>query len=99
MTYTIIARCPRTARLGAGLATYSLGVGGYRPFVRTAIAALSARAYANPELGPLGVGFSGVKTLAEWSAALVVHDDAEVAGRDLRVDAQDVWARRHLGET
>ena len=70
MTYTIIARCPRTARLGIAIATFSLGVGGYCPFVRTAIAAVSSQAYANPDLGPLalrllGLGYSGAKTLAE----------------------------------
>ena len=75
MTYTIIARCPRTARLGIAIATYSLGVGGYCPFVRTGVAALASQAYANPELGPLamrlvGLGFSGAKTLAE----LASHD-------------------------
>ncbi len=85
MTYTIIARCPRTARLGITIATYSLGVGGYCPFVLTAIAAVSSQAYANPDLGPLalrllGLGFSGAKDPPN-------------------PPAQDVWARQHFGET
>ncbi|MDA1189749.1 MAG: DUF1028 domain-containing protein [Chloroflexi bacterium] len=53
MTYTILGRCPRTARLGIGVATYSLGVGGYCPVVKQGLAALSSQAFANPGLrGP-----------------------------------------------
>lgn len=55
MTYTVIARCPDTGRLGCGIATYSLGVGGYCPFFVRGRAVLSTQAFANPALGPLAV--------------------------------------------
>jgi uncharacterized Ntn-hydrolase superfamily protein len=51
MTYTIIARCPRTGQLGIGIATYSLAVGGYCPFIKPGVAAVSSQASANPALG------------------------------------------------
>ncbi|MCH8205401.1 MAG: DUF1028 domain-containing protein [Chloroflexi bacterium] len=55
MTYTIIGRCPRTGRLGIGIATFSLAVGGYCPSVRPDVGAVSSQAYANPQLRGLAV--------------------------------------------
>ena len=55
MTYTVIGVSPEDERLGIGIATYSLGVGGYCPFIERGVAALSTQAFANPALGPLAV--------------------------------------------
>ena len=55
MTYTIIGRCSRTGQLGIGITTWSLGVGGYCPFVKANVGALSSQAAANPRLGRLGM--------------------------------------------
>ena len=55
MTYTIIGRCPRTGRLGIGIATWSLGVGGYCPYVESNLGALSSQAGADPRLGLLAM--------------------------------------------
>jgi uncharacterized Ntn-hydrolase superfamily protein len=68
MTYTILAKCPETNRLGVGIATYSLGVGGYCPFFERGKAVLSTQAFANPALGPralevLAAGGSAAQTL------------------------------------
>ena len=53
MTFTVIARCETTGQLGIGIATYSLGVGGYCPLVKTGVGALSSQAFADPRLrGP-----------------------------------------------
>lgn len=51
MTYTIIGRCPRTGQLGIGITTFSLAVGGYCPFVRSDLGAVSSQASADPRLG------------------------------------------------
>ena len=55
MTYTVIGACPESGRLGIGITTYSIGVGGYCPFIERGVAALSTQAFANPALGPIGV--------------------------------------------
>ncbi len=55
MTYTIIGRCTRTGQLGMGITTWSLGVGGYCPFVKASVGSLSSQAAANPRLGRLGM--------------------------------------------
>lgn len=49
-TYTIVGRCPRTGRLGVGIATHSLAAGGYGPIVKSGVGALSSQAYADPRL-------------------------------------------------
>ena len=69
-TFTIIGRCPRTHQLGISLATYSLAVGGYCPFVKANLAALSTQAFANPQLGHLAMrlletGYSPAKVVRE----------------------------------
>ena len=55
MTFTIVAKCPTTDQIGVGIATYSLGVGGYCPFFARGRAALSTQAFANPRLGPIAI--------------------------------------------
>ena len=69
-TFTIIGRCPRSHQLGVALATYSLAVGGYCPFVKANLAALSTQAFANPQLGLfamrlLDMGYSPAKVIQE----------------------------------
>jgi len=50
MTYTIIGHYSRIGRLGVGITTYSLAVGGYCPSIRGDLVAVSSRAFANPGL-------------------------------------------------
>ena len=77
MTYTIVARCPETERLGVGIATYSLGVGGYCPFFARGRAALSTQAFANPRLGPIAVeALAGGATPDDVMATLAAADAA-----------------------
>jgi uncharacterized Ntn-hydrolase superfamily protein len=50
VTYTIVGHCQNTGQLGVGIATYSLGVGGYCPLVKTGAAALVCQAFGDPRL-------------------------------------------------
>ena len=70
MTYTMIGRCQRTGQLGIGITTWSLGVGGYCPVIRSSFAALSSQAAADPRLGRLAMrllelGYSPAKVIEE----------------------------------
>ena len=70
MTYTMIGRCPRTGQLGIGITTWSLGVGGYCPVMKSNLAALSSQAAADPRLGRLAMllleqGYSPAKVIEE----------------------------------
>lgn len=75
MTFTVVARCPETHRFGVGIATYSLGVGGYCPFFARGITALSTQAFANPALGPMAI--AALRAGCDPAAAM-----GELAGGD-----------------
>lgn len=97
MTYTILAKCPETERLGVGIATYSLGVGGYCPFFARGRAVMSTQAFANPRLGPLGVaalekGIPPTEVLANLKLADPGHDYRQIA-----FVAQDGGVVMHTG--
>jgi uncharacterized Ntn-hydrolase superfamily protein len=96
-TYTIVGRCPRTFQFGVALATYSLGVGGYCPYVRTNIGALASQAYANPQLGILGMrllelGFSAGKVLDELR-----KEDDFYEYRQIGIVSRDGTGKCHTG--
>jgi uncharacterized Ntn-hydrolase superfamily protein len=55
MTYTLVARCPRSGALGVGIATYSLAVGAKCPAIATGIGALTTQAFVNPTFKALGL--------------------------------------------
>ena len=97
MTYTILAHCPQTDRLGVGIATYSLGVGGYCPFFVRDTAVLSTQAFANPALGPLAMqslsaGRSPAQTLCDLAAA-----DPDLEYRQVSIVAADGTIAIHTG--
>lgn len=54
MTYTILASCEATGRLGVAATTYSLGVGGLCPFAVGGVGVGASMAFVNPELRVLG---------------------------------------------
>jgi len=59
MTYTLIARCPRTGAFGIGIATYSLAVGAKCPAIATGVGALTTQAFVNPTFKALGLRLLG----------------------------------------
>ena len=50
-TFTAIARCPKTGRLGIATSTRSLAVGSRVPFVRPRLGAVAIMAIADARLG------------------------------------------------
>ena len=69
MTYTILAHCPGSGRIGVGIATYSLAVGGLCPAIRSNVGGMTSQAFVNPELKRLGIdllaaGHSARQTLS-----------------------------------
>ena len=109
-TFTIIGHCPRTHQLGISLATYSLAVGGYCPFIKSNLAALSTQASANPQLGPLAMrllemGYSPAKVIHEMEShdqyieyrqlGIVYKDGTAVARTGSKTRA---WAGHVVGD-
>ncbi|NKC34250.1 DUF1028 domain-containing protein [Falsiroseomonas selenitidurans] len=72
MTFSLIARCPRTGHLGAAATTSSLAVGARVHAVAPGIGAVLTQHRTDPRLGPRGIGLlrSGCGA-AETVAALV----------------------------
>jgi uncharacterized Ntn-hydrolase superfamily protein len=54
VTYTVLGHCERTGRLGIGIATYSIAVGGLCPAIASQRGVLTSQAFVNPELRALG---------------------------------------------
>lgn len=52
MTYSIVARCPRTGRLGVAVATASVAVGARCPFATAGIGAVVTQNRTHPLIGP-----------------------------------------------
>ena len=55
MTYSIIARCPRTGRLGVGTATFSIACGRRNESVRPNVGISKSQAFYNRETDPLAL--------------------------------------------
>lgn len=74
MTFTAVARCHRTGRLGVAMATRAPSVGNRCPVVRPGFGAASVQLIADPRLTMLcgrllDLGFSAGKVLAELQAS------------------------------
>ncbi|MDO5621376.1 MAG: DUF1028 domain-containing protein [Paracoccus sp. (in: a-proteobacteria)] len=88
MTYSIVARCPRTAQLGVAIATAVPAVGALAPFASSK-GAIASQAFVNPYLG-----LDGLHLLDQGQDAQTALDALIAAdpGRDTRqlaiIDAQ-----------
>lgn len=74
MTFTVVARCPRTKMLGVAMATHAPAVGNRCPVVIPRMAAASVQAIADPRLTLLctrlmGLGYHAGKIIQELEAS------------------------------
>jgi len=88
-TFSITARCPRTGRLGVGLATHAIAVASRCPQVKPHVGAVASQAHTDPRLGQTAIrlletGFSAEKVLAE-----LVESDPHIQHRQLAVVDRD----------
>jgi uncharacterized Ntn-hydrolase superfamily protein/TfoX/Sxy family transcriptional regulator of competence genes len=89
MTYTILGLCQRTGRLGAAVATYSLGAGGLCPFAVANAGVGASMAFVNPELRVLGANLLAAGHSAPAVVAALKAADPSIAFRQLgALDAQ-----------
>ena len=110
MTYTLIARCPRSGAFGIGIATYSLAVGAKCPAIATGVGALTTQAFVNPtfkalSLRLLGQGFPAASVLEQLRDADPDFEYRQVALIDRRGDAvchtgakTRPWSGHHIGD-
>jgi uncharacterized Ntn-hydrolase superfamily protein len=110
MTFSIVARCPRTGQFGVGIATYSPNVGVRCPLVVPRCGAATVQSVANPVLLPIARGLlearhSARKVVEEIQASDPYPQLRQVAAVDVYGQAyaftgeQNVaWAGHHVGE-
>jgi uncharacterized Ntn-hydrolase superfamily protein len=87
MTYTIIGRCARTGRLGLGIATFSLAVGGRCEGVAANIGIVKTQAFPNRTNDPLAIkllaqGLLPARVMAVLAAHDTEHDYRQIAIMD-----------------
>jgi uncharacterized Ntn-hydrolase superfamily protein len=89
VTFSIVARCPRTGMLGVGVSSKALASGRAVPYVRAGIGAIASQAFGNPYLGIDGLELLAQGLPAARALERVIDIDR---GRDLRqvaaVDAE-----------
>ena len=73
MTFTLVARCPKSGQMGIGIATYSIGVGLYCNGLRAGVGATMTQAFVNQgnntlALRLLAQGFGPQRVLDELAA-------------------------------
>ncbi|MFO1084204.1 MAG: DUF1028 domain-containing protein [Reyranellaceae bacterium] len=97
MTFTIVARCPRSGQVGIGIATYSICVGLYCNGLRGNVGATMTQAFVNQgnntlALRLLAEGFTPAHVLAELAA-----NDPDFAYRQIAVVDREGRAVAHSG--
>jgi uncharacterized Ntn-hydrolase superfamily protein len=110
MTFSVVARCPRTGQYGVGIATYSPNVGARCPAVVPNRGAISVQAVANPELLQmarrlLADGVGAEKVLQELASADPYPQLRQIAVVDVYGRAvaathapNPKWAGHHVGD-
>jgi uncharacterized Ntn-hydrolase superfamily protein len=83
VTYSVVARCPHTGRLGVAVQSHFFGVGAVVPWVRSGVGAVATQATAEVAHGP-----DGLARLAAGRSAQEALDD--VLGADPHADARQV---------
>lgn len=73
MTFTLVARCPKTGQLGIGIATYSICVGLYCNGLRGGVGVTMTQAFVNQGNNPLALrllaeGFTPARVVEELKA-------------------------------
>jgi uncharacterized Ntn-hydrolase superfamily protein len=97
MTFTVVARCPRTGRLGVGTATHSPTVGLRVPFVKPLAGAVAIMAVADQRLGPIALNFLELGYKAPGAIAALVQADDYPEYRQLGIVDDDGIAAARTG--
>ena len=110
MTFTLLARCPKTGQVGIGIATYSICVGLYCNGLRGNVGATMSQAFVNQGNNPLALrllaqGYTPQRVLDDLKANDLNHEYRQIAviDRNGRVAASTGaknrgWAGHQIGE-
>ncbi len=97
MTYTILARCPRTGRLGLGVATYSISVGLYCNGVRSRTGVTISQAFVNQGNNTLALGLLSQGFSADYVLQALRANDPDADYRQIGLIDREGRAVAHTG--
>ena len=94
-TFSVVARCARTERLGVAITTSDLAVGSRCPYVRPLVGAVSTQANTDPRLGPFALRLLEMGYSANGALRQVADSDPYIERRQLgMVDSDGNTAAR-----
>lgn len=85
MTWSIIARDPKTGRVGIAVATCAFAVGARVPHIGTGVGAVATQAMTNQLLGPRGLALLAAGASAEECVRLLLDADSGREHRQVHV--------------
>jgi uncharacterized Ntn-hydrolase superfamily protein len=97
MTYSVIARCPRTHQIGLGVATYSLACGSFTQGAQSPYGISMSQANVRKGNSPLANSLLAQGHSSKSVLASLVSDDEHEAFRQLAVMTRDGKAAVHTG--
>ncbi|MFI5013964.1 MAG: DUF1028 domain-containing protein [Hyphomicrobiales bacterium] len=97
MTYSIIARCPRTGRLGLGITTFSLAVGGRCEGVAANIGICKTQAFPNRGNDPLAVKLLAQGLAPRRVMQMLEANDADHEFRQIAIIDREGNVAAHTG--
>ncbi len=99
MTYSIIGRCPRTGRLGLGITTFSLAVGGRCEGVAANIGVCKTQAFPNRTNDPLGIKLLAEGYVPSRVMEMFATNDSEHDYRQIAIMDRDGRIAAHTGSS
>jgi uncharacterized Ntn-hydrolase superfamily protein len=97
MTFSLIGRCARTGRLGLGITTYSLAVGGRCEGVVANIGVCKTQAFPNRTNDPLGIKLLAQGYLPQRVMEMFAINDTEHSYRQIAIMDRDGRISAHTG--
>ena len=98
MTYSIVARCPRTGQFGIGVASYSIAIGLYCDgAVRANIGVTLTQGFPNPRNNYLALNLLAQGRTAGQTLAALIGNDPHSEYRQIAIVDRDNNAVTHAG--
>jgi uncharacterized Ntn-hydrolase superfamily protein len=97
MTFSLIGRCKRTGRLGLGITTYSLAVGGRCEGVVANVGVCKTQAFPNRTNDPLGIKLLAQGYLPAHVMEIFAGNDTEHSFRQVAIMDRDGKIAAHTG--
>ena len=97
MTYSIIGRCARTGRLGLGITTFSLAVGGRCEGIAANVGICKTQAFPNRTNDPLGIKLLAQGLTPARVMELLAANDPDHAYRQIAIMDREGRIAAHTG--